>query len=159
MIHARLQFLALALVSVVAVPAAAQQTQARPAGAGTVRVVPTDVSRVTLVRVKPGQGPAFDRDVLNNLIPIYEEFKKAGIIVSYAFFSNLTSDGPDDWNVGSILTYANMAALDNLGDRTDPITLKHYGSADKRTQAGNARNDLRTVVSSELMRSLSYRAQ
>ena len=125
-------------------------------GQAPVRVTTTAVSRVTLFRVLPGQAPAYARDVLEHLMPIYEEYKKAGIITDYGFFSKATTEAPDEWNAGVVLTYANFAALDNLGTKTDPITLKHYGSAEKRTAAGNARTAIRTVVSSVLTQRQSF---
>ena len=131
-------------------PAAAQMT------ASPVRTATTAVNRIVLFKLLPGQGPAYNQDVLEHLMPVYEEEKKAGILTDYRFFSKTTADSPDDWNVGVMLTYPNFAALDNLATRTDPITLKHYGSAEKRTAAGAARNQIRTVVSSFLTQTLSY---
>src|SRR2546428_13390474 len=101
-----------------------------------VKVTPTTVSRTFLYKINPGQRPAFDQDVMTNLIPVFEEEKKAGILTGYQFFNNVTADNPSDWNVGMLLSYANYAALDGLGDRVDPIELKHYGSAPKRQAAG-----------------------
>lgn len=121
-----------------------------------VRTTTTAVSRIVLFKLLPGQGPAYNQDVLDHLMPIYEEEKKAGILTGYQFVSKTTTDTPDDWNVGVVLTYANFAALDNLATRTDPITLKHYGSPEKRTAAGAARSQIRTVVSSFLTQTLSY---
>jgi hypothetical protein len=131
-------------------PARAQTT------ASPVRTTTTAVSRVVLYKLLPGQGPAYNQDVLEHLMPVYEAEKQAGILTGYQFFSKTTTDTPEDWNVGVVLTYANFAALDNLATRTDPITLKHYGSAEKRTAAGTARNQIRTVVSSFLTQTLSY---
>ena len=65
-----------------AVPVAAQN-------AG-VRVTGTTVTRVTRYRVNPGQRGAFDADVMDNLIPIYEEYKKAGILTDYGISNNAT---------------------------------------------------------------------
>jgi hypothetical protein len=138
------------LLVLATMPAAAQMTT------GPVRTTTTAVSRVVLFKLLPGQGPAYNQDVLDHLMPVYEEEKKAGILTDYRFFSKTTTESPDDWNVGLILTYPNFAALDNLTARTDPITLKHYGSADKRTAAAMARNQIRTVVSSSLTQTLSY---
>ena len=50
------------------------------------------------------------------------------------------------------LSYKNWAALDGIGSRIDSVTLGHYGSAAKRTAAGNSRNEHRTVVKSFLVR-------
>jgi hypothetical protein len=121
-----------------------------------VKVTPTNVSRAVLFRVNPGMRPAFDQDVMTNQIPVFEEEKKAGIITGYQFFNNVTADNPNDWNVGMLITYANYAALDGLGDRVDPIELKHYGSAAKRQAAGEHRNQIRTVVSNRLIRMVNY---
>jgi hypothetical protein len=95
-----------------------------------VKVTPTNVSRVVLAKVNPGQRPAFDQDVMNNLIPVFEEEKKAGIITGYEFFNNVTAD--------------------------NPIELKHYGSAAKRQAAGERRNQIRTVISNRLIRMVNY---
>lgn len=141
-------------VPLLSTPAAAQQPAGRPMD--PVRVTPTTVTRVVLLDVKPGQRPALDRDVMAHSIPIWEEYKRAGIIVDYAIFSNVTVESPGDWDVGYTLTYANYAALDNLADRTRPILLKHYGSEDRQRAAGEARINIATIVSSKLLRGLRY---
>lgn len=121
-----------------------------------VKVTPTTVSRVVLVKVNPGQRPAFDQDMVSNEIPVFEEEKKAGILTGYQLFNNVTADSPSDWSVAIVFTYPNYATLDTLAERTDPITLKHYGSAAKRQAAGEHRNQIRTVVSNRLIRAISY---
>jgi len=137
------------LLALPLVPAAAQP----PA---PVQVTTTAVTRVTLYRIVTGQNAAFNRDVLENLIPVWEEYKKAGMLVDYAVFSKNSTESPEDWNIGISLTFPNFAAFDTFGARTGPITLKHYGTAEKRTAALNARFALRTVVSSFLTQRLSY---
>lgn len=130
--------------------------RAQVPGPTGVTVTPVNVIRVVLVNVKDGERPAFDRDMVDNLIPVWEEYKKAGIITDYSIFTNVTLEEPGDWDVGYTLVYANYAALDNLGTRTNPITLKHYGTAEKRTAAGRARTDRVTIVSSRLIRDVRY---
>lgn len=53
-------------------------------------------------------------------MPVYQEYKKAGIILDYGFFSKATTESAEDWSVGVILTYANFGAMDNLASKTDP---------------------------------------
>lgn len=152
----RILFLALvAIVLAILVVARLTRVSAQQP-AGSVKVTPTTVTRVILFKVNPGQRPAFDQDVMDNLIPIFEDEKKAGILTDYMFFNNVTADNPNDWNVGMTQTYPNYAALDNLGDRTDPITLKHYGSAAKQQAAASHRNQIRSVVSNRLLREVHY---
>ena len=124
--------------------------------AGGVKVTPSTVTRVVLIKVTPGQRPVFDQDMMDNQVPIFEEEKKAGIIANYEIFNNVTTNGPNDWSVGIALTYPNYATLDNLGERADPITLKHYGSVEKRQAAAEHRTQFTTVVSSRLQRMIRY---
>ncbi len=115
------------------------------------------LSRIVLLRIKPGHTTDFWADVRQNLKPIYEEYKKQGIITSYGFFTKATLENADDWNVGLTLDYQNYAALDGLALRTDPITLKFYGSREARTAAGNRRTENATTVSSFLIRQVDPR--
>lgn len=129
---------------------------AQPAAQAPVRVSVTSVSRVTLLRINPGQAAAFNRDVVDNLIPVYEAYKKAGIIVGYSFFNKSTTDDEGDWQRGITLTYANWAALDGLAAKTDPITLQHFGTAERRTAAQQARAANATTVSAFYTTAVTY---
>ena len=143
---------ALALVAFAAVvsPLPAQQAP-NPADSG-VTMTGGPVMRVSYYKVNTGMGQENQRDLRQHLVPIWEAEKAAGIILDYTVVTNLTTDSPDDWNVAFALTYPNFAALDSLGARTGPITLKHYGTAEARTAAGDRREQLRTLVRSSLMR-------
>ena len=152
----RYRILALVLVFVVIAALIVLRRTQVSAQTVNVKVTPTTVSRVLLDKVNPGQRAAFDQDMVTNLIPVYEEEKKAGILTGYQFFNNVTTDNPNDWTVAIVLTYPNFATLDTLADKADPITLKHYGSAAKRQAAGERRNQIRTEVSSRLIRTISY---
>jgi len=115
------------------------------------------ITRIILVHIRPGHGTDFWNDIRQNLKPIYEEYKKQGIITNYDFFTKSSLDKPDDWNVGLALTYQNYAALDGLAARTDPITLKFYGSREARTAAGNKRSETSMQVESFLIRHIDPR--
>lgn len=142
---------ALLLLALPLAPVTAQQ-----AAAPAITVTTTAVSRVTMFRILPGQGAAHNQDIMDHLIPLYEEYKKAGIIVGYSFFGKATSDAPDDWNFATMLTFPNWAALDTFGARTNPITLTHYGTAERRTMVANGRASIRTTMSSSLVTSQAF---
>ena len=91
--------------------------------------------RVTLVKIKPGKTTDFWTDLRKNLKPVYEEYKKDKLITDYAVYVKSTRENEGDWDVAVALQYANFAALDGLAARTDPITLKIYGSREARTAA------------------------
>ena len=113
---------------------------------------PGAVVRVVHIRIKPGHADAFWADMRQNLKPVWDAEKTAGIISDYTVSTKSTTEGPNDWGVSYQLVYPNWASLDNLASKTDPITLAHYGSAEKRTAAGNARTENADVVASFLTR-------
>lgn len=140
--HKPLALAALAL-AITAAPALAQQSP---------NTTPTTVTRVTLVKIKPGHGDQFWADIRQNLKPVYDEQKRQGLLTDYSVATKSTTDSPDDWGVVITVTYPNWAALDTFTSRSDPITLKHYGSAANRTAASLARIEHATIVSSFLVR-------
>ena len=109
------------------------------------------VWRVSLYKVKPGKMNDVLMDLRQNFRVVNEEFKRQGLIVDYRIYFNSTTDGPNDWDIAIATAYKNWAALDGFGEKADAITLKHYGSREKRQQAADARNQLRELVSSRLM--------
>lgn len=136
---------AAALLSALSVaPVSAQQ--------GSPPTTPGAVTRVNLIQVKPGHADMFWNDVRQHLKPIYEEYKRRGIITDYSVATKATAERSDDWDVVITLTYKNWAALDDLGPKTDVVTIPHYGSVAQRTAAGNARLEHRTNVASFLVR-------
>lgn len=144
------------LASVVAVPAAWAQPAA-PAAVSDSGITPTPaLLRVSLYRYAEGMQQAAIADMRTHLIPVWEAFKAAGIIVNYSTMTNVTASSKDDWQFGIVFTYKNWAALDSLGPKQAAITLKHYGSADARAAAGQARAKLRVLVSTNLVNASSY---
>ena len=140
--HKRHAVAALALM-LCAAPALAQQSP---------NTTPGTVTRVILVRIKPGHGDPFWADVRQHQKPIWDEQKRQGILTNYTVATKVTLDNPDDWSVAGTFTYPNWATLDNLQSRTEAITLAHYGSAANRTAANIARLEHSTVVASFLVR-------
>lgn len=115
------------------------------------------VTRVTLVRIKAGHVTEFWADVRKNLKPIFEEYKKQGIITGYRIFTKASIEDPSDWNVGQSLSYASYAALDGLAARTDAVTMKFYGTRDARTEAGRNRTQHSDLISTFLIRDVDPR--
>jgi hypothetical protein len=113
------------------------------------------VERVVLVSVVPGKMNAVLDDLKQNLTPVYEEEKKQGIITEYKIYLNTTTTG--DWNVAIVLVYKNMAALDGLAAKAEPIAVKHYGSAEKAQAAADKRAQLGHIVSSNLVRQITLK--
>ena len=142
------------LASVVVVPTASAQAPVTLADSGFTAT--NAVLRVSLYRYADGMQQAVLEDMRRHLIPIWEAYKTAGIIVNYSTMTNATASSKDDWQLGIVLTYANYAALDSLGARMAPITLKHYGTAAARTAANEARAKMRILVSTNLVNATNY---
>lgn len=141
------------LASVVAVPTVSAQA---PVVSDSGIKATSAIMRVSLYRYADGMQQAALEDMRTHLIPLWEAQRVAGIIVNYSTMTNTTASSKDDWQFGVVLTYKNWAAIDSLGARIGPITLKHYGSAAARTAANQARAKLRVQVSSNLINASSY---
>ena len=110
------------------------------------------VWRVNYLAVKPGKFNDTLKDLRANFNKTGAQAKAQGLILDYKVYLNATSTNPDDWDIATATLYKGYSALDGLTGKMDPITLKHYGSAETRTQAGTKRIDLWTTVSSVLVR-------
>ncbi len=115
------------------------------------------VSRVTLVHILPGHFNAFMDDIKNNIKPLWESEKSAGIIQDYGIFLNQTKSGIEDWDIGFILTYKNMAALDGLGMKVLELRMKQFGDKGKEQQVINKRVENAIAVSSNLIRDITIK--
>lgn len=112
------------------------------------------VWRVNYLNVKPGKFNDALKDLRANFNKVSAQAKAQGLIQDYKVFFNATSTGPDDWDIATATLYKGYGALDGLAGKMDPLTLKHYGTAEARTQAGAKRADLWTTVTSALAREI-----
>jgi hypothetical protein len=113
------------------------------------------VWRVTYLHIKPGQAEPYWKDFHDNLKPVYELWKKEGLITDYKVWLNDTTDHPGDWDVAVGLMFPNYAALDQIDAKAATISAKHYGSRDAMIEAGKKRNEIREVVASHLAREVT----
>lgn len=112
------------------------------------------VWRVSYYSIKTGQGDAFWKDFRENIKPVYEELKTAGLITDYKVFQNTGADHPNDWDVAVAILYPNWGSLDQLDAKGATIAAKHYGSREAMLEAGKKRADYRELVASHLAREL-----
>jgi hypothetical protein len=113
---------------------------------------PGTVWRVSLYKVKPGKMNDVLMDLRQNFRVVNEEYKKQGLIVDYKVYFNSTTEGPNDWDYAISVGLKNWAALDTFPQQADAITLKHYGTREKRQAAADARSQWRDLISSRLIR-------
>jgi len=111
------------------------------------------VTEVTYIRTKPGMFDEYMKWVATQRKQEMEELKKAGVIVSYSVYA-ASPRTPQEPDLILTITYKNMAALDGLNDKTDPIDKKVFGSVENATQGAISRGQMREVLGSELVREL-----
>jgi hypothetical protein len=111
------------------------------------------VVNVSAIRTQPGMFDEYMKYVAGPYKQLMEEQIKAGIVVSWNVYA-VTPQGPDDPDLYLVTTFKNMAALDGLDAKTDPITEKVFGSIDKSTAAAVDREKIRKLMGDQLMREL-----
>ena len=111
------------------------------------------VVSVSAIRTEPGMFDEYMKYVASTYKQFMDEQQKAGIIVSWAVYA-VVPQGPNDPDLYLITTFKNMAALDGLDAKTDPITDKVYGSLDKSNAGAIDREKIRKLLGDQLMRQL-----
>src|SRR5882672_5369312 len=114
------------------------------------------VVAVTAIRTKPGMFDAYMKWLDTTGKQLRDEQKKAGLILDYAIYS-ATPRSPQDPDLYMTITYKNMAALDGLDDRVEPIMKKFFASRDASNKAAADRESLREILSTQLIRKLDLK--
>jgi hypothetical protein len=111
---------------------------------------------ITMVKTKPGMTD----DYLKMLAKIYknanEEAKKQGTIMDYKILLGDTST-PQDFDILLMQEFPNMAALDGLRDKLDPIDKKIAGSMEAQHQGAVKRMEVREIMGNKLMREITLK--
>ena len=111
---------------------------------------------ITMVKTKPGMGD----DYLKMLAKIYkgtsEEAKKQGIIMDYKILLG-DSSGPTDFDILLMQQFQNMATLDGLREKLDPIEAKIVGNVDVQRQGAVKRMEIREILGNKLMREVTLK--
>jgi hypothetical protein len=111
------------------------------------------VTIVSFVRTEPGMFEEYLRYLSNTYKKLLETQKKQGVVTDYAVYQTLPR-GPQDADLILTVTYKNMAALDGLQERTDPLIKETFGSLPKAASASADRDKLRKQLGSQLVRQL-----
>ena len=111
---------------------------------------------ITMVKTKPGM----DDEYLKMLAKIYkatnEEAKKQGIIMDYKILLGDNAN-PSDFNILLMQQLPNMAALDGLRAKLDPIENKIVGNPDAQRQGAVKRMEVREIMGGKLMREINLK--
>jgi hypothetical protein len=109
------------------------------------------VSEISSIRTEPGRFDDYMAWLAGPYKQMMEAQKSAGLIVDYAVYST-TPQSPHDPDLYLVTVYKNMAALDDLYAKTDPISEKIEGDLASQNKAYIERGKIRTVLGSQLIR-------
>lgn len=112
---------------------------------------------LSYVRVKPGMFDKYVQWLATDWKRNMEAQKQDGIILDYAVYRS-RQQHEADWNLVLAVTYPNMAALDNLRDRAEPITTRTLKQTPEQlAQADIERGAMRDQLGSRLLRQLKLK--
>jgi hypothetical protein len=114
------------------------------------------IMEVTSIRTKPGMFDAYMKWLDTTGKQLRDDEKKAGLILDYAVYE-VQPRSPHDPNIYLTITYKNMAALDGLSDRVEPIEKKIWATREAGAKAAADRESMREVLGTELVRRLDLK--
>jgi hypothetical protein len=115
------------------------------------------VAAVTSVKVMDGQFENYMRFLDTTYKASMEAAKKAGLILDYEVLAGAPRR-PEDADLYLVVTYPNLAALDGLDDRMEPIMAKVTKmNLAQRDEASGKRAVMRTILGTELIRELTLK--
>lgn len=109
------------------------------------------VSEISSIRTEPGKFDDYMAWLAGPYKQMMEAMKAAGLIVDYAVYAT-SPRSPSDPDLYLVTVYKNMAALDDLAAKSDPIAEKLQGSLAEQNKAYIDRGKMRTVLGSQLIR-------
>ena len=114
------------------------------------------VLEVTSVRTKPGMFDAYMKWLDTTGKQLREDEKKAGLILDYAVYA-AQPRSPHDPDIYLVITYKNMAALDGLSDRIEPLQRKIWATREAGAKAAADRESMREILGTEQIRRLDLK--
>jgi hypothetical protein len=114
------------------------------------------VKEVTAIRTKPGMFDTYLKWLDTTGKQLREEEKKAGLILDFEVYAAMPRS-PHDPDLYMVVTYKNMAALDGLDDRFEPIRKKLWATRDAAAKADIDRESMREILGTELIRRLDLK--
>lgn len=114
------------------------------------------VWQITMVKTKSGMGDDYLKALAKIFKTTNDEAKKQGVITDYKILMGDAST-PQDYDILLMIQYPNMAALDGLRDKTDPIAGKLIGSDDQQRQMAVKRLEIRDIMGDKTMREVTLK--
>jgi hypothetical protein len=114
------------------------------------------VTVVSSIRTLPGMHDTYLRYLATTYRTNMDAAKKEGIILDYRVYET-SPRSPDEPNVYLTVTYKNMAALDGLDERMEPIMQRSFGNQAARDTAAVDREKMRRQIGQEMIREVVFK--
>ena len=114
------------------------------------------VWQITMVKTKPGMGDDYLKSLAKTFKAANDEAKKQGIITDYKILSGDAAT-TQDFDLLLMVEYPNMAAMDGLREKTEPIVDKILGTEDQQRQVAVKRVEIRDIMGDKLMREITLK--
>ena len=116
------------------------------------------VTVVTAVKVMDGQYENYMKYLARTWRQSMEASREAGIVAAYRVY-NASPRRPDDADLYLVVTYPNMAMLDGMDAKTDPIMARVLKmNLAQREEAAGKRTVMRTILGTEMIREMVFTA-
>jgi len=112
--------------------------------------------QITMVKTKPGMGDDYLKALAKIFKATNDEAKRQGIITDYKILAGDAAT-QQDYDILLMIEYPNMAALDGLREKTDPIGAKMVGTEDQQRQLAVKRLEIREIMGDKTMREITLK--
>lgn len=101
-------------------------------------------------------GDDYLKNLAKNYKIVMEEERKQNLVLGYKILLGDASTA-DDYNMLLMVEYKNMAALDGLRSKTDPIGQKIMGGEEQIRDASVKRAEIRDILGNKTMREITLK--
>ena len=111
---------------------------------------------ITMVKAKAGMTDEYLKGLAKTFKGAMDEAKKQDLIMDYKILLGDAAT-PQDFDILLMVESKNMAALDGLREKTDPIARKVEGTPDQQRATQTKRLEIREIMGSKNMREVSLK--
>jgi hypothetical protein len=114
------------------------------------------VWQVTMVKTKYGMTDDYLKGLAKTFKGTLDEAKKENLILDYKILIGEAAN-PHDFDILLMTQSKNMAALDNVREKFDPIARKIEGNPDQQRATATKRLEIREIFGGKLMREITLK--
>jgi hypothetical protein len=111
---------------------------------------------VTMVKAKAGMTDEYLKGLAKTFTAAMDEAKKQNVIIDYKILLGPAAT-PQDFDILLMVELKNMAALDGLREKSDPIGRKIQGTPEQQLATQTKRLEIREIMGTKNMREITLK--